>query len=176
MSLSKSPALQLVIVGAVVFGLWRVTGLANDKLAQIPVKAPPATAAPVPSTDTRRIYPATAMKPGAQVKAADADADAVFRGRQAAAEADLEPPPPDYSAMFTAQIQLQGVASNGAFLNGRFYVIGQAMPRLAIARADGSQLVPKLAGLGDGYVTISADGVPTTIRRQAAPMTTPQGM
>jgi len=167
MNVSKSPGIQFLIAGAVVFGLWRITGLANTKLAEIPVKAPPATAAPVPSTDTRRIYPATAMKPVARVKSADADVDAVFRGRVAEAEADLDPPPPDYSGMFQAQIQLQGIASNGAFLNGRFYVVGQAMSRLAIARADGSQLVPKLAGLGDGYVTISADGVPTVIRLQA---------
>lgn len=171
---SKSPVVQILAAGAVVFGLWHITGLANNRLAQIPVKAPPATAAPIPSTDVRRIYPATAMKPVAQVKAANADVDAVFRSKPAPEE-DIAPPPPDYSAMFEAQIKLQGVATNGAFLNGRFYVIGQDMPRLAIARADGTQLVPKLAGVGVDRVTVTADGVPTVIRRNVATTSTSGG-
>lgn len=168
MNALKSPSVRFLIVGIAVFGLWRLTGMVNDKLAQIPVKAPPANAAPTPSTDIRRIYPATAVRPSVQVQSGGADVDAVFRGRLAEAEEDQAEPAPDYSAMFQQQIQLQGVASNGAFINDRFYVVGQAMPRLAVARADGSQMIPKLAALGSGQVTIIADGVPTTIHRKSS--------
>lgn len=164
MKLLQSPVIQITLAGAALFVLWHATSAVNQKFSQLPVLQPPSSSAAVPAVDAKEIYPATALRPRPISASSNADVESVFGESPAVAEKEIEVPPPDYSAMFAQSAVLQGVSRDGAYLNGRFYHVGQPMPRLAIARADGSQLVPELVAVRNDSADIKADGAIVTIR------------
>lgn len=162
MKLYQSPVIQLTVLACAVFGAWRVTEAANQRLAAIPVKQPPLAVPAVHDADAKRIFPAAALHETQVAGATTSDLDAVFRPALPQMPPmtlpSAAPPPPDYAGMLVGALRLNGIAHNGAYISGRFYRVGQQMTQLAMPRADGSTLVPTLRAIGTDHVVLNADG------------------
>jgi len=141
---------------------WRVGDAINLRLFDLPViEAPRVDSNSAPIT-VKSFYPvwvkqAAAIPPGHQESDVDS-VDALF-GQKLGPK--IEPPKPlpqiepDYMQMFQQAARVDGVSDDGAFVNGRFYKVGQKMEDFRVSGLTGQPVVPVIESIKAGKITFT---------------------
>lgn len=160
----NSKWLAYVIYCAILFGIWRGMEFSVQRLQLVPVKSMRAVQSTIVKTDTKAFYPVL-LKQSSVLKAEtaaqqSADLDALFKTKVEAKKEDLEPPKPpepNYRELVRQRLSVDGVASNGAVINGRFYHTGERMEEFSVSRPNGIAIVPVLLSAAKERVEIGVD-------------------
>lgn len=154
---NKSGRTRLYLyLGAVLIiaGGWRIGETINQRFATLVVKEAPRIDRSAVAIDAKSIYPVWVKQAVARAAVYEhTEVDALFLKK---AQQQIEPPPvleSDYGELFRQAVVVDGVSSDGAFCNGRFYKMGDTMPEFAFTTASGAPLIPILEGVHKGAVT-----------------------
>lgn len=144
-------------------GLWRAGEAVSEQLLSLPVKAAPKTGGGAPALDEKSFYPVWVKQAGAREPVSqDQPVDSVFKLPIAPAQAASALTPvvtePDYGLLFRQSVQIDGVADDGLFINGKFYAVGAKLTALAMTSPAGKLIVPTLVSLMDGRVVFEVNG------------------
>lgn len=151
----NSRLLGILLVVVVIGGAFKVTENVNDRLKAMPVFSVEKKEIKIAELDTKNLYPvvvrqkkAALARDGQQV-----EIDSVFREKVVVVEPPPPPPPPDFGAMFRQNLALDATTPTGAFINGRYFQVGQTMDQYALTNGSES-IVPRLVGVRGGSVVI----------------------
>ena len=167
MALKKASNARLIGIAGIAIGLavmFKITTTVNERLAAIPVTAVPQKSAKLGELNTKSLYPVVVTLP--QAKGTDSgdssNLDAVFMDRpsiQQQIQKVQQEARPDFKAIFTSSIRVDGTTSSGAFINGTFRSVGEEMKDLALTNGT-ITVTPKLSRVRKGVVliTFGSDG------------------
>lgn len=144
-----------LIVMIVVAAGWRAGEWINRRLAELPIHEAPRAERNAAPIEPRSFSAVWVKQSGTAPRASgDIEVDSLFRKKE---EPKVDPPKAvvalDYAGMFRQAAQVDGVADDGVFVNGRFYKIGEKLHELAVAAGDVKPVVPVLESIKGGKVT-----------------------
>lgn len=152
---------------------WLLTDYVNANLANLPVERVQSATAAAEVFDVKGWL--KTMSPvwveSAEKSHLSNDADSVegmfMQVRQVAAAdspaAAPMPSEPDYAAMLPSRMQLDGLGEGGAFINGKFYRVGEEIPDFEYP-SKGRQIVPVLEKIGERSATVKHGSRLTELR------------
>lgn len=143
-----------LIVALAIIGTFRATEAINLRLARLPVVAVPQKKVVIAELNSKGLYPVVVRQSRAPLEGGAETVDQVFREKVEEVEPPPPPPPPDFSAIFRSMITLDGTTPTGAFLNGRYYAIGEQLTSLAITNG-GMSMTPRLVRVREGAVDLA---------------------
>lgn len=130
--------------------LWRTGEAINNQLNALPVKQAPTIGGNAAVLDEKSFYPVWVKQAVAQEPMADdSQVDSLFNRVQEKV-AQVKPLEPDYGQMFQQAVRIDGVADDGLFIRGHFYVIGAKLDVFSMVTSRGEHLVPKLESVKNG--------------------------
>lgn len=138
--------------------LWQGLDYVGANLRQVPVKAVPPPAATATMLNAQSLYPVLVRHEGAATPDKSMPSiDSLFVAKPANRSAVPQLPALDIGAIVMAQARVDGLTAQGAFINGRFYRIGEPIEALAVH--DGKAImVPVLQALGQDTVELAGGG------------------
>jgi hypothetical protein len=157
MEKSQSQRIVGLLVVAVLFGgTAKMIQVVNQRLGELEVKSAPHVNTQSAST-SKTFYPVwIRQKAVVRGEQDGVNVDGVFR-KPELAKKEVKPVDPDYMAQLKQQLTLEGVANDGAFLNGHFYQVGQLLNDFAFKRLNGATVVPRLARVKGNQAVIAGD-------------------
>lgn len=128
----------------------------NAHLAQLPVKRMASRQDAQAELDVQKLFPVwVASSAHAKVAGAAGSVERLFQSPAAntgaAQDASVEP---DYASLLGSRMVLESIAATGAFINGKFYRVGEAVPDFEYP-LHGKQVVPVLAKIEERSVLIT---------------------
>lgn len=131
-----------VLVGAmaVVAGAWHTGEAIKKRLASLPIQEVPRVDRSSKAINARSFYPvwvkqtvAVANTASPQGPGQGGEFENLFTDKEDPKLKPAAPTEPDHATLFKQQARVDGVAKDGAFINGRFYKVGQPMAELGVA-------------------------------------------
>lgn len=155
-SIQKNSRLYgLLIAVLAVAVVFKLTQTVNERLRAMPVHAVSKKEVKIAELDTKNLYPVVVRQQRAPSAESQESAlvDDVFREKVVVQEAPAAPPPPDFTAIFAQNLRLDATTPTGAFVNGRYYQVGQPMEDLALVNGAES-IVPRLVSVRGGSAVV----------------------
>lgn len=148
------------LLGLTWFGLQFV----KDKLSLLPVVDMPTAARKPVVTNVKSLYPVwrnSSQKRNDNLTANE-DIDSLFKGKtvptvKAVDEIGKGELKFDLDLAAKQSISIEGVADNGAFVNGRFYTFGSSID-VALTKSNGEQVRPVLKRVQGKQLVVQIDG------------------
>lgn len=157
MSMAKkatSANIAAAVLALATMGAWSLGGYVNENLAELPVKRVPGKpAADVGKQgklfDVKSLFPVwVASNAKARPAEGDDSIETLFKNQPQQAEVQAAPPAapavPDYASLLGSHMRIDGIGEDGAFINGKFYHVGEAIPDFEYPVGN-RQIVPRLA-------------------------------
>ena len=160
MSLLKSPTIQLAMAGGALACGWVLLAKVNANFSGLPVHQVQQVSAEAAAANMPQIFPVW-VEPKAPKVAPETQAtveDAFKQPEQVAKEEAEDLPPPSYADTLRGSAKVQGVTDSGAFINGRFYRVGDDVAALAFQGMEALQVTPKLASVAPHAVAFRVGG------------------
>lgn len=155
-------------------GTWRAGEAINLRLVSLPVKEAPRVDKNSVPIDAKSFYPVwvkqAAANPPIQKEGESESVEALFMEKkeptiEQSTGVPVAPDEPDYVQMFQQAARVDGVSDDGAFINGRFYKVGQKMVEFQIYGAGGQSVIPVIQSVQNGKITFRI-GNKTLISKQ----------
>lgn len=163
---SRNFALFSYACMAVVLWLtWTLVDYVNENLNSVAVERVKTVQEVSVPFDVHNLYPVEvrAAKRGPVTPVGD-DIDRAFRkDPPPMAPEPVEPPEPDYSALLQQYMLVDGIGTNGVFIHGKFYSVGEAVPEYSYPMR-GRTIVPVVASVSGNTVVIK-HGAKTAVFR-----------
>lgn len=151
---TSTSTILAALLAAAAFGVWTFTGFVNRNLANLPIETIPNAPGQAKPFDTKGWLKTLApvwVQSGQSlpVQAISEPVEEVFA---AAPEVTVQPAPPspppapNYAALLSTVMRIDGIASEGAFVNGKFYRIGEPISDFEYPEA-GRQVVPVIVSV-----------------------------
>lgn len=162
--LKSGNARLYILLGSmfVVASTWRAGDAINLRLFELTVKEAPRVDRNSVPINAKSFYPVwvkqAAAIPPVRSEGESDSVDALFMAKQ---EPKIEPPKPmapvepDYVQMFQQRARVDGVSDDGAFVNGRFYKVGQKMEEFHFSALNGQPVVPVIESIKTGKITFT---------------------
>lgn len=155
---TMSTTIVAALLAAAVGGTYLATDYVNENLSYLTIQKLPHATVTGASFDTKTWLQTLApvlveSRKGAAMAQGSDSIDALFKTAPEPAPALVAPAPPapDYASLLGTAMHVDSVAANGAFINGKFYSIGEPIKDFEYP-ANGRQIVPVI-------VHVTADSV-----------------
>lgn len=144
-----------VVLGLVLYGTWSLSIYFNDHLSQAEVKRVRTVQEVSTPFDIQALYPVWVANTKKAVAEGGAQGiDDLFKKDEPKVAAVVAPPEPDYSVLLGQFMKVESAANNGAFINGKFYKVGELVPEYSYP-SHGKQIVPVVSAVRGNVVTIA---------------------
>lgn len=150
---NTSSTIVVVLLAGAIGGTHLLTDYINESLNSLTIAALPNTDTAKSNFDTnawlRSLAPVLVEGHSKGDLAAEpGSVDALFKAPPApVAQTPAAPPEPDYAELLGSVMRVDGIARNGAFINGKFYNVGEPITDYEYP-AKGRQITPFIAQIG----------------------------
>jgi len=154
-----SATIVVALLAAAVGAVHMLTGHVNESLATLTIEKIPSTTAPATPFDTKSWLQTLApvvVERGAKVANVNGidSVDALFKAEPApVVPPPPAPAPPDFPSLLAGVMRVESIAGNGAFINGKFYSVGEAIKDFEYPLR-GRPVVPVIVEVGRDFVIV----------------------